>query len=175
MIKALRMHPQPRKRSSPKKKKQGNQGASASHKAPWAEEAKEAGAAAADVGVEAKSWPPPLQAHVEKAPSILLSAAGAAAEGDPSSALRFTAITGLLYYCLLSSSVTTAFFTTAFFSTKEAPQISVLHAHDIRTSFLHERFGSAPVSSHRHSYIQSRDAGAVHSRGKSYVQQSCGQ
>jgi hypothetical protein len=91
MIKALRMHPQPRKRSSPKKKKQGNQGASASHKAPWAEEAKEAGAAAADVGVEAKSWPPPLQADVEKAPSIMLSAAAAAAEGDPSSALRFTA------------------------------------------------------------------------------------
>jgi hypothetical protein len=76
------MRPPAKKKNKSKKKKQGNQGESASHPAPWAEEAKEAGAAAADVGVEAKSWPPPLQADVVKAFGIMLSAAPAAAAGE---------------------------------------------------------------------------------------------
>ncbi len=41
-----------------KKNKAGDQGASASKTAPWATETKKGGAAAAGVGVEAKSCPP---------------------------------------------------------------------------------------------------------------------
>ncbi len=61
-----------KRKSKSKKKKVGDQGASASKTAPWATEAKEAGAAAAGVGVEAKSWPPPLQADVEQAANVSL-------------------------------------------------------------------------------------------------------
>ena len=71
-----------KKRSSKaKKKKGGDQGGSACKTAPWATEAKEAGAAAAGVGVEAKSWPPPLQTDVEQAAS-LMSGAAATCEGE---------------------------------------------------------------------------------------------
>ena len=52
-----------RRESTSKEKRAGDQGASVSKTAPWATEAKEAGAAAAGVGVESKSWPPPLQAR----------------------------------------------------------------------------------------------------------------
>ena len=64
------------------KKKGGDQGASACKTAPWATEATEAGAAAAGVGVEAKSWPAPLQADVQKAAHRIVSAAAAAAEAE---------------------------------------------------------------------------------------------
>jgi hypothetical protein len=58
-----------KRKSKSKGEKAGDQGASACKTAPWATEAKEAGATAAGVGVEAKSWPPPLQADVEQAPA----------------------------------------------------------------------------------------------------------
>jgi hypothetical protein len=65
-----------RKKNKSKKKKPGHQGAGASQTAPWATEAIEAGGAAvAGVGVEAKSWLPPLQVDVEKEPSIMSAAA----------------------------------------------------------------------------------------------------
>jgi ubiquitin C len=51
-----------RRRSKVHKKKGGDQGDSACKTEPWATAAKEAGAVAAGVGVEAKSWPAPLQA-----------------------------------------------------------------------------------------------------------------
>jgi hypothetical protein len=70
-----------KRKSTSKKKKAGDQGASASKTAPWATTATEAGTAAAGVGVEAKSWPPPLQADVEQAASLISSAA-AASEGE---------------------------------------------------------------------------------------------
>ena len=54
----------------------GHQGTSVSQTVPWATEAKGAGgAAAAGVGVEAKSWLPPMQVDVEKEPSIMSAAA----------------------------------------------------------------------------------------------------
>jgi hypothetical protein len=53
------------------KKKGGDQGASACNTAPWATEAKEAGAVATGVGVEAKPWPAPLQADVQQAARIM--------------------------------------------------------------------------------------------------------
>jgi hypothetical protein len=72
------------RKSKSKKKNAGDQGASASKTAPWATEAKEAGAAAAGVGVEAKSWPLPLQADVEQAAACMSLMPGAAAtyEGE---------------------------------------------------------------------------------------------
>ncbi len=70
-----------KRKSKSKGKKAGDQGASASHTAPWATEAKEACAAAAGGGVEAKSWPPPLQADVEQAASLVMSGAAATCEG----------------------------------------------------------------------------------------------
>ncbi len=54
---------------------------STSKTASWATEAKEAGAAAAGVNVEAKSWPPHLQADVEPAASLMFGAA-ATCEGE---------------------------------------------------------------------------------------------
>jgi hypothetical protein len=70
-----------RRSSKANKKKGGDQGAGACKTAPWATEAKEAGAVAAGVGVEAKSWPAPLQADVQQAASIK-SAAAATAEAE---------------------------------------------------------------------------------------------
>jgi hypothetical protein len=63
------------------KRKGGDQGASACKTAPWATGAKEAGPVAAGVGVEAKSWPAPLQADVQQAARIL-SAAAETAEAE---------------------------------------------------------------------------------------------
>ncbi len=73
-----------KRRSSSKanKKKRGDQGASACKTAPWATEATEAGAAAAGVGVEAKSWPAPLHAAVQQAARSIMSAAAATAEAE---------------------------------------------------------------------------------------------
>jgi ubiquitin C len=71
-----------RRSSKANKKKGGDQGGSACKTAPWATEATEAGAAAAGVGVEAKSWPAPLQADVQKAAHRIVSAAAAAAEAE---------------------------------------------------------------------------------------------
>jgi ubiquitin C len=70
-----------RRSSKANKKTGGDQGASACKMAPWAAEAKEAGAVAAGVGVEAKSWAAPLQADVQQAASIM-SAAAATAEAE---------------------------------------------------------------------------------------------
>jgi hypothetical protein len=67
------------KRKSRNGKKGGDQGASASKPALMVKQAREAGAPAAGVGVEAGSWPPPLQANVEVA-AITMSAAAAEAE-----------------------------------------------------------------------------------------------
>ena len=50
--------------------------------APWATEATETGAVAAGVGVEAKSWPAPLQADVQQAATSIMSAAAATAEAE---------------------------------------------------------------------------------------------
>jgi ubiquitin C len=63
-----------RRSSKANKKKGGDQGASACKTAPWATEAKEAGAVAAGVGVEAESWPAPPQAHVQQAARIMSAA-----------------------------------------------------------------------------------------------------
>ena len=70
-----------RRSSKANKKRGGDQGGSACKTAPWATEAKEAGAVAAGVGVEAKSWPAPLQADVQQAARIM-SAAAATAEAE---------------------------------------------------------------------------------------------
>ena len=70
-----------RSHSKANKKRGGDQEASACKTAPWATEAKEAGAVAAGVGVEAKSWPAHLQAGVQQAASIM-SAAVATAEAE---------------------------------------------------------------------------------------------
>jgi hypothetical protein len=62
--------PARRRRSKAKKKKGGDKGdqeGSACKTAPWATQAKDAGSVAAGVGVEAKSWPAPLQADVQQA------------------------------------------------------------------------------------------------------------
>jgi ubiquitin len=67
--------------SKANKKKRGDQAGSASKTAPWATEAKEAGTVAAGLGVEAKSWPAPLQADAQRAASIM-SAATATAEAE---------------------------------------------------------------------------------------------
>jgi ubiquitin C len=67
--------------SKANKKKGGDQAASACKTAPWATEAKEAGAVAAGVGVEAKSWPAPLLADVQQAASFM-SAAATTAEAE---------------------------------------------------------------------------------------------
>jgi hypothetical protein len=67
--------PSKRKSKPIEKQKAGNQGAIASKAAPRATEAKEAGAAVAGVGVEAKSWPPPLLADVEQAARLRSNAA----------------------------------------------------------------------------------------------------
>jgi ubiquitin C len=67
-----------RKSSKAKKKKGGDQGGSACKTAPWATEAKEAGAVAAGAGAEAKSWPPPLQADVQQAAGLMSGAAATA-------------------------------------------------------------------------------------------------
>ena len=56
--------------SKANKKRGGDQGASAC-KTAWATEAKQAGAVAGGVGVEAKSWPAPLQADVQQAARIM--------------------------------------------------------------------------------------------------------
>jgi ubiquitin len=73
-----------RRSSKANKKKGGDQGASACQTAPWATEAKEAGAVstvvAVGVGVEAKSWPAPLQADVQQA--AFMSAATATVETE---------------------------------------------------------------------------------------------
>jgi ubiquitin len=76
--------PAKRRSSKANKRKGGDQGASACKTAPWATEAKEAGAVAAGVGVEAKSWPAPLQADVQQAThnSRIMSAAAATAEAE---------------------------------------------------------------------------------------------
>ncbi len=71
-----------KRKSKSKKEKAADQGSSASKAAPWVTEAKEAGEAAAGVGVEAKSWPSPLQADVEQAPSLMMSGAAATCEGE---------------------------------------------------------------------------------------------
>ena len=71
-----------RRSSKANKKKGGDQGASACKTAPWATEAKEAGAVAAGVGVEAKSWLAPLQADVKQAAFSMMSAAAATAEAE---------------------------------------------------------------------------------------------
>jgi large subunit ribosomal protein L40e len=63
------------------KKKGGDQRGSTCKTAPWATEATEAGAVAAGVGVEVKSWPALLQADVQQAASIM-SAAAATAEAE---------------------------------------------------------------------------------------------
>ncbi len=55
-----------RRISKANKKKGGAQGAGACKTAPWATEAKEAGAVAAGVGLEAKSWTAPLQTDVQQ-------------------------------------------------------------------------------------------------------------
>ena len=61
-----------KKKNKSKKKKPGRQGDSDSQTAPWVTETKEVGGAAASgVGVEDKSWYPPLQVDVEKAPNII--------------------------------------------------------------------------------------------------------
>jgi hypothetical protein len=60
--------------SKANKKKGGDQGGSACKTAPWATAATEAGAVAAGVGVEAESWPAPLQAHVQQAARIMSAA-----------------------------------------------------------------------------------------------------
>jgi len=73
--------PAKRRSSKANKKRGGDQGASVCKTAPWATEAKEAGAVAAGVGVEAKSWPAPLQADVQQA-ACIMSAAAAAAEAE---------------------------------------------------------------------------------------------
>jgi ubiquitin C len=70
-----------RRSSKVNMKKRGDQGGSACKTAPWATEATEAGAVAAGVGVEAKSWPAPLQADVQQAARIT-SAAAATAEAE---------------------------------------------------------------------------------------------
>jgi ubiquitin len=70
-----------RRSSKANTKKGGDQGGSACKTAPWATEATEAGAAAAGVGLEAKSWPAPLQTDVQQAASIM-SAAAATAEAE---------------------------------------------------------------------------------------------
>jgi ubiquitin len=70
-----------RRSSKVNMKKGGDQGGSACKTAPWATEAKEAGAVGAGVGVEAKSWPAPLQADVQQAARIM-SAAAATAEAE---------------------------------------------------------------------------------------------
>jgi ubiquitin C len=70
-----------RRSSKANKKKGGDQGASACKTALWVTEAKEAGAVAAGVGVEAKSWPAPLQSDVQQAAGIM-SAAAATAEAE---------------------------------------------------------------------------------------------
>jgi ubiquitin C len=67
-----------RRSSKANKKRGGYQEASAFKTAPWATEAKEAGAVAAGVGVEAKSWPAHLQAGVQQAASIMSAAAATA-------------------------------------------------------------------------------------------------
>ena len=71
-----------KRRSKVNKKKGGDQGASACKTAPWVTEAKEASAVAAGVGVEAKSWPAPLQAHVQQAAISIKSGAAATAEAE---------------------------------------------------------------------------------------------
>jgi ubiquitin len=76
-----------RRRSNANKKKGGDQGGSACKTAPWATEAKEAGAVAAGVGVEAKSWPAPLQADGQQAASIMSAAASTAAATAETEAL----------------------------------------------------------------------------------------
>ena len=63
-----------RRSSKANKKKEGDQGAIDCKTAPWATEATEAGAVAAGVGVEAKSWPAPLQADVQHAARIMSAA-----------------------------------------------------------------------------------------------------
>ncbi len=65
-----------RRSSKGNKKKGGDQVDSACKTAPWATEAREAGAVEAGLGVEAKSWPAPLQADVQ------LEAGSGSGEGD---------------------------------------------------------------------------------------------
>jgi ubiquitin C len=71
-----------RRISKANKKRGGDQGASACQTAPWATKATEAGVVAAGVGVEAKSWPAPLRAHVQQAAISIMSAAAATAEAE---------------------------------------------------------------------------------------------
>ncbi len=67
-----------RRSSKANKKKGGDQKGSARKAAPWATEAKEAGVAAAGVGVETKSWPAPLQTDVQQAATASSMSAAAA-------------------------------------------------------------------------------------------------
>ena len=80
MVMSFRMSRQPRGRAS-RRRKTEDQGVSASKTAPLATEAKEAGEAAAGLGVEAKSWSPPLQSDVEQAAG-LMSGAPVTSEGE---------------------------------------------------------------------------------------------
>jgi hypothetical protein len=71
-----------KRKNKSKKKRAGDQGPSPSKTTPWDTETKEADTATTGVGVETKSWSPPLQADVERAAISFMSCAATTCEGE---------------------------------------------------------------------------------------------